>query len=462
MGLKNNQLTKLQPQSLEAENAVIGAILIDKNGYTKVAQIITSHEVFYSPKNSLIFQACSDLFKRNEQIDLLTVTNALRAKKGVNLDIEFLNHIVECSQNVNSSANLEFHSRIVVENWAKRVIIQAGLEMQNAGYEAHEDVFDLINKAQSELNKISNAILRKKPTGIKELMFEAVSEIDNTEVKALKSYISEDFDEKIRLGFSDLVVVAGRPGSGKTSFAVCVFVNNIMRGVNGIFFSIEMKAIQVATKCLSYVSEIKYGETSKGRLNEYQMHEITKAYDAFISLEINPLIDDFSGHTIATIKARALAEPNIKFIIVDYLQIIQGDKSEGNREQQVSAIVRGLKALAKELDICVIALAQLSRATEQRGGDKKPMLSDLRESGSIEQEADIIIFPYRAEYHGITEYEDGTSTKGTAVIINAKNRHGGVGEYTEECEIAVSRFGKRKNFYKDGGVSFDPETGEFF
>ncbi len=424
---------KIPPQALDLEEAVLGAMLIDEKGVNEVIDIL-SPEVFYKKSHQLIFESIQRLFRESEPIDLLTVSADL--KKNKNFEIiggDF--YLIGLSQKVSSSAHIEYHSRIIQQKFIQRKLITISNEIISKSYNESTDVIDLLDEAESKLYDIAQNNIKGSSETAQNLVIQAknrIEEIGNREGSL--SGISTGFEKLDRLtsGWqpSDLIIVAARPGMGKTALALSMARNiSVQKKIPVAFFSLEMSSVQLITRLISAETGLSSDKLRTGKLAPHEWQQLNMKVS---DLESAPLyIDDSAALTIFELraKARRLASAHdIKLIVIDYLQLMNLGSSNkaGNREQEISTISRNLKALAKELNIPVIALSQLSRAVETRGGTKRPILSDLRESGAIEQDADIVSFLYRPEYYGITEWDDDmkTPSEGQGEFIVAKHRNG--------------------------------------
>ncbi len=422
---------KVQPQSLQLEEAVLGAIMINKDALPTVVDILTS-DSFYADRNQMVYKAMLSLFEKSNPIDLLSVTEELR-KAG---ELEVVGgpyYLVELTNRVGSSANIEYHARIIAEKHIQRELIRNSTEVLRDAYDETTDVFNLLDKAEKGLFDITQNNLSRGPEGMSSLAAKMLKQMDELRNK-------EDGLTGVPTGFtnfdrltsglqpSDLFILAARPGMGKTSFVLALARNAAMDAGKGVaIFSLEMSNLQLVQRLVSLEAEIEGMKMRNGKLEDYEWQQMHSAVERLSDAPI--YIDDTPGINIFELRAKARRlhmQHGISMVIIDYLQLMSGggDNKGGNREQEVSAISRALKGLAKELQVPVIALSQLSRAVETRGGTKRPQLSDLRESGSIEQDADMVGFIYRPEYYQIMEDEEGNSLKGIAELIIAKNRHG--------------------------------------
>ena len=447
LGLVSNiELGKLPPQALDLEESVLGALMLEKEALTNIIDILKP-ENFYKDAHKEIYLAITDLFNNSQPIDLLTVTNQL--KKNGTLDIVGGSYYVtKLTTRVNSASNIEFHSRIILEQSIKRELINISSKVQKDAYEDTIDVFDLLDQTEQSLFDVSESHIRKNYKKVQNLMKEAIDELETKKEKkdGITGVPSGFIDlDTITSGWqpSDLVIVAGRPSMGKTAFVLSLIRNasidhNLPMGI----FSLEMSSLQLVNRLISSEAELDSDKIRKGNLKDYEWQQLLHKTDLLQKAPI--FIDDTPALSILELRAKARrlkSQHDIQCIIVDYLQLMTSEygKTSGNREQEIASISRSLKAVAKELNIPVIALSQLSRAVETRGGDKRPVLSDLRESGSIEQDADMVMFIYRAEKYDITEDEDGESTIGVAELLLRKNRNGPTGKVKLKF---VERFAK--------------------
>ena len=430
----NFEKGQIPQQAIDLEEVVLGAMMIDKKGVDEVIDILNS-EAFYKESHQYIFEAILSLFENSEPIDLLTVSSQL--KKDNRLELaggDF--YLISLTQKVSSSAHIEFHARIILQKYIQRSLIKISNEIIEESYDETKDVFDLLDKAEAKLYDVTQGNIKKSSETAQSLVIQAKKKIEAISNKDGLSGIPSGFDkiDKLTSGWqeSDLIIIAARPGMGKTALTLSMARNiAVTQNIPVAFFSLEMSSVQLITRLISSETGLSSDKLRTGRLEKHEWEQLNVKVK---SLEKAPLyIDDTPSLSIFDLraKARRLASQNgIKLIIVDYLQLMTGGGSQknGNREQEISMISRNLKALAKELSIPVIALSQLSRAVETRGGSKRPILSDLRESGAIEQDADIVSFIYRPEYYKIDEWDDDdrSSTDGQAELIVAKHRNGGL------------------------------------
>lgn len=436
-------LGKLPPQALDLEEAVLGALMLEKNALTAVIEFLRP-EHFYTGQHKEIYQSIVDLFKASEPVDMRTVVAQLR-KNGKLEVVGGAYYIAELTSKVSSAANIEYHARIIIEMAIKRELIQISSQVQHEAYEDTTDVFDLLDKTEQSIFAISDSNLRKNYDTMKALMFRAVKELqERKNHKDGLTGVPSGFTrlDRVLSGWqkSDLIIIASRPGMGKTAFVVSALRNAAVDFNYPVaIFSLEMASLQLVNRLISAEAELESEKIKRGTLAEFEWQQLVHKTNRLSTAPI--FIDDTPALSILELRAkcrRLKAEHNIQLIVIDYLQLMKGD-NQGNREQEIASISRALKGIAKELAVPVIALSQLSRGVETRGGDKRPQLSDLRESGSIEQDADIVMFLYRPEYYRITVDEEGIPTQGMAELIVAKHRNGSldtvklkfIGKYTK-------------------------------
>jgi replicative DNA helicase len=425
---------KIPPQAVELERVVLGAMLIDKKGVDEVIDML-NEEVFYVDAHQKIFSAIHELFQETKPIDLLTVSNLLKQRKQhevVGGDF----YLIELTRGVGSSAHIEYHARIILQKYVQRSLIKISTQLIEEAYEDSQDVFDLLDKAEARLYDITQGNLKRSAESAQDLVIQAKKKIEEISNKDGLSGVPSGFDklDEVTSGWqpSDLIIIAARPGMGKTALTLSMARNiAVNKGLPVAFFSLEMSSVQLITRLISSETGLSSEKLRTGRLEKHEWEQLNVKVK---TLEKAPLfIDDTPSLSIFDLRAKArrlASQHGIKLVIIDYLQLmtIGSSQKAGNREQEISTISRNLKALAKELGVPVIALSQLSRAVETRGGSKRPLLSDLRESGAIEQDADIVSFIYRPEYYKIEEWDDEqqSPTEGQAELIIAKHRNGGL------------------------------------
>ncbi|MTH17348.1 replicative DNA helicase [Flavobacterium sp. LC2016-01] len=431
----NLEKGKLPPQVIDLEEAVLGAMMIDKKGVDDVIDILQP-DAFYKDAHKHIFEAILQLFTETQPIDLLTVSTQL--KKNGKLDVaggDF--YLIQLTQKIASSAHIEFHSRIILQKFIQRSLIRISSEIIEESYDETTDVFDLLDKAESKLYEVTQGNIKRSSETAQSLVLQAKKRIEEIAGKEGLSGIATGFEklDEVTSGWqpSDLIIIAARPGMGKTAFVLSMARNVAIQFGHAVaVFSLEMASVQLITRLISSETGLSSEKLRTGKLEKHEWEQLSTKVK---NLEKAPLfIDDTPSLSIFDLRAkcrRLASQHGIKLIIIDYLQLMTAGgngKGGGNREQEISTISRNLKALAKELNVPVIALSQLSRAVETRGSSKRPLLSDLRESGAIEQDADIVSFIYRPEYYKIEEWDDdeASPTAGQAEFIIAKHRNGGL------------------------------------
>lgn len=447
----------IPPQAIELEASVLGAMMIDKKAINTIVEYLPS-VAFYKPEHIIIYSSILEMYRSNIQIDLLTVADFLKAKG----DLQKVGgevYLINLTQKVASSAHIDTHGRIILQMYVKREIIYISNKMMVSSYDETSDIFEILDNAYTQVNNVSELIHAKNEREFKDIkkeVLEKAVKLHNKEIEAGIPTPIKSLSEVINWNNSDLIILAARPGMGKTSFILLAAKEAALNKVPTAFFSLEMSETQLVSRILSIDHKIngrkftKYGinEEEFKILNNSRLNEITLFIDDTPSLSIFDL----------RVKAKRLASQHgIKLIVIDYLQLMTAGKRKVNREQEISLISKNLKALAKELDIPVIALSQLSRAVETRGGSKRPLLSDLRESGAIEQDADIVSFIFRPEYYGQTEWDDDEHTTciGQAEIIIAKHRSGSSDTVRVGWDASTTRFYDLEESEDDNDNFFD-------
>jgi len=431
---------RVPPQSLEAEMAVLGAVLLDNNAFSIATESI-SHNAFYKKAHADIFAAMEGLAARGEAIDIVTLSEELK-QRGTFHSVGAPSYLTQIMDQTHTAANVEHYAGIVLEKFVLRRLITISNDIATQSYAGDRDAAEVLDEAERHIFEISQQGMFKG--------FEPIGAIIRSHFKDIEalyssgSHISgvpspfEDLDS-LTSGFqkSDLIIIAGRPGMGKTSFALNLGQHLALKEKTPVgVFSLEMSSEQLVTRLLCSEARIDSNKLRRGYLksNEYAELAIVAGYLA----EAPIYIDDSAGLSTLELRAKARrlkAEHNIGMLIIDYLQLVSVKERVENRQQQISLISRSLKALAKELEIPIIALSQLSRAVESRGGDKRPMLSDLRESGSIEQDADVVLFLYRPEM-----YDTSDEYRGKAELIIGKQRNGPTGTVNLTFIDSCTRF----------------------
>jgi replicative DNA helicase len=452
----SESLGKLPPQALDLEEAVLGALMLEKNALNAVVEFLKP-EHFYKEAHQEIYTAILTLFKASEPVDMRTVVHQLR--KNAKLELIEGNgayYIAELTSKVSSSANIEYHARVIIEMAIKRNLIEIASQIHHDAYEDTTDVFELLDKTEQSVFEISDSNLRKNYDNMRNLMARAIQELQQLkDHKDGLTGVPSGFTalDRMTSGWqkSDLVIIAARPGMGKTAFVVSALRNAAVDFKLPVaIFSLEMASIQLVNRMISAEAELDSEKIKRGNLADHEWTQLVHKTSRLSSAPV--FIDDTPALTILELRAkcrRLKAEHGIQLIVIDYLQLMRGDNA-GNREQEIASISRALKGIAKELSVPVLALSQLSRSVETRGGDKKPQLADLRESGSIEQDADIVMFLYRPEYYKITVDEEGLPTAGMGEVIIAKHRNGSTGS------VKLKFIGKYTKFADfDAPSSFD-------
>jgi len=445
---------KLPPQALDMEEAVLGALMLQKDPVNDVIDILQP-ESFYKEAHSKIFEAIKELFGESEPIDILTVTQRLRQKGEID-QVGGPFYISQLTNRVASTANTEAHARVISQKYILRELIKVSSNVINKAFDETTDVFDLLDEAESALFKVAEGNIRKNYDSMKDLVYQAGKEIEKAmEQEDGVSGIPSGFHDldRVTAGWqrSDMVVIAARPGMGKTAFVLSLARNVAVQfGHPCAVFSLEMSSLQLVNRLISGESEIPAEDIRKGNFTKEKFNMF---FERTKKLSEAPLfIDDTPGLSVFELRAkcrRLKAQHEIDLVVIDYLQLMSAGGSGGNREQEISTISRSIKEIAKELNVPVLALSQLSRSVESRGGDKRPMLSDLRESGAIEQDADIVCFIYRPEYYQLDTWPDNTPCAGQGEIIIAKHRNGSLED------VRLKFIGKFAKF--DNLDSFDTE-----
>ena len=426
---------RVPPQNIEAEQSVLGAMLIEKEAIPKVMEILRDTD-FYREAHRVIFNAMLELYNKNEAVDMITVTEILKRDNKLE-DVGGIAYVTSLANAVPTAANVTYHASIIEEKSILRQLVSVSTQIASMGYEANDDVKNIIDSAESKILEISNRKKTADFTPINEIVLDSFKSIEA--LMGNKNGLTglptgfEDLDNLTSgLHGSDFIILAARPSMGKTAFALDVVQNVAIRAAKKVggapktvaFFSLEMSKEQLVQRMLCAEANIDSQRLRIGELRDEDWAMLINTADTLSSANI--YIDDTAGITAMDMRSRARrlkAEHGLDLIVVDYLQLMQGSgkkNNNGDRQQEVSEISRSLKALARELDVPVIALSQLSRSVEARQV-KRPMLSDLRESGSLEQDADIVAFLYREDY-----YNPETENKNITELIIAKHRNGPV------------------------------------
>ena len=444
---------KLQPQAIELEQAVLGALMIDNESLSDSIDALRE-EYFYKSEHQKIFKAIINLFNQTQPVDILTVSEELKRMGEID-SVGGLSYISELTNNVASSSNTEFHARIIAEKFIKRSLISISHNIIGDAFNDSVDIFDLLNNAEEKLFTVTEGTLRKSYDKMSTLIKGALENIETLRNKEDGlSGIPSGFSylDRITSGFqnSDLIICAARPGMGKTAFALTMTRNiAIDHSIAVGLFSLEMSAEQLVNRLIASEAELSAGKLRRGDLAD---HEMVQLHEKIKYLSDAPIyIDDTPALTIFELRAKArrlVKNHSVNIIIIDYLQLMSAGNNSGNREQEISTISRSLKGIAKELKIPVIALSQVNRGVESRTGigSKRPMLSDLRESGAIEQDADIVTFIYRPEYYKIYEWDNGDDSRGQGEIIIAKHRNGSLANVRLKFTAEFAKFAELDYF----------------
>ena len=437
---QDTSMLKLMPQSIEAEEAVLGAVLVNPLSLGRIVETLKP-ESFYKPAHRTIYEACLELFKKNDPIDIVTVSQYLMDKDELE-NVGGRSYINDLALNVVTTANIEYYAKIIREKEIKRALINAGSEIVSDAYE-NDDTDIALDNAQK---RIFNIAAQKDTTDLVCIQDLVVSSYEMIE----KRFNNKDELVGVTTGFydldnitsglhkSDLIILAARPAMGKTAFALNLAQNVALKGKKAVaIFSLEMPKQQLVSRMLCAEAEVDSQRVKTGNLQPKDWEKLVEGMTRLSEAKI--YIDDAAGATATDVKAKCrrlmMEEKELGLIVIDYLQLMEGGGNPNDRNQQISQISRSLKGLAKELDVPIIALSQLSRAVESRP-DKRPMMSDLRESGAIEQDADIIMFIYRDEYYN----RDDVENKGKAEVIIAKHRNGSVGTVELLFQSNITKF----------------------
>lgn len=456
---------KVPPHALELEEAVLGALLLDQKVQSEIIDFLQP-EMFYTDAHQRIYRVIKEIFSGTDPIDMLTVTNALK-KSGELEMVGGAYYIAQLTRRVGSAANIEYHARIILQKYIQRRLIEISAEISTEAFEDSADVFELLDKAEQKLFSVSENNLRREHADMRSLVKDALENIEKAS-KHDGSYqgVPSGFSEvdRITAGWqkSDLVVLAARPGMGKTAFVLSMARNIAVDYKRPVaMFSLEMTGVQLVTRLIASETRLSAEKLKKGDLRGDEWQQLHTRLQNLVDAPL--YIDDTPALSIFELRAKARRmkqQYDIQLIIIDYIQLMQGGNNEkgGNREQEISNISRSMKSLAKELNVPIIALSQLNRSVETRGGLKKPLLSDLRESGAIEQDADMVLFIYRPEYYKLEEFEDNTPAAGMAELIIAKHRNGALADIKLRFIAQFAQFADYDEFDADGGEGIAPNT----
>lgn len=449
----------MQPQATDIERVVLGALMIDKDAFSIVSEIIKP-ETFYEPRHQKIYRAVQTLSMNENPVDIMTVIEELR-REGTLEDIGGPTYIVDLSSHVASSANIEYHARILAHKYIARQLISFAGNIETKAFDETTDVDELMQEAESSLFELSQKNMRQDYTQVEPVVDQAIKILQKAaankgELTGIPTGYNKLDDMTAGWQASDLVIIAGRPAMGKTSFALSLAKNIAVDYQRPIaFFSLEMNNVQLVNRLISNVCEIEGKKILNGQLDDEEWKRLDMNVGKLQSAPI--YVDDTPGMSIFELRTKArrlVREKQVEIIMIDYLQLMNANGARfGSRQEEVSTISRSLKGLAKELDIPILALSQLNRTVEGREGleGKRPQLSDLRESGAIEQDADMVLFVHRPEYYRIFEDEKGNDLRGKAQIIIAKHRKGGTGDVLLDFRGEFTRFQNPEHGYRSSG-----------
>ncbi|MCF8377988.1 MAG: replicative DNA helicase [Bacteroidales bacterium] len=442
----NADYGRIPPQALELEEAVLGAIMVERDAVIAVLDILKP-ESFYKEAHQKIYKTIIKISMAEKPIDILTVTEQLR-KEGELEQVGGAAYVTQLTSRVASAAHLEFHARIVAQKFIQRELIRVSSEIQSRAYDDSRDVDELLDYSEQQLFEIAEGNIKKEMAQINTLIKEAISRIEEASKREdALSGVPSGFTKLDRLtsGWqpSDLVIIAARPSMGKTAFVLSMARNMAVEHNQAVaIFSLEMASIQLVNRLIVAETLLPSDRIRNGRLERWEWEQLDYKIKSLVEAPI--FIDDTPAISIFELRAKCRRLKNlhdVKIIIIDYLQLMSGPPElKASREQEVSSISRSLKGIAKELDVPVIALSQLNRSVEMRSGSKRPQLSDLRESGAIEQDADLVLFIHRPEKYGILEDDDGNSLRGIAEIIVAKHRNGAIDDISLKFKEEFAKF----------------------
>lgn len=440
------ELGKVPPQAVDLEEAVLGAVMLEKDAIIAVIDILKA-EYFYKEVHQIIFRSILELSKNLDPIDLLTVTEELRKKNELDM-VGGPYFLAQLTNKIASAAHVEFHARIITQKYIQREMIRISSDIQEKAFDNSMDVDDLIDFAESQLFEVAMGNIKKETQKIDTVIDQALKRIEELSTREEGfSGVPSGFTklDRITSGWqpSDLIIIAARPSMGKTAFILSMGRNMAVEHKKPIaIFSLEMSSLQLVNRMIVSETELASEKIRNGNLKKYEWEQLEIKLKHLVEAPI--FVDDTPAISVFELRAKARRlkiQHDIQLLVVDYLQLMTGPpETAGNREQEVSTISRSLKAVAKELNIPIIALSQLNRSVELRSGDKRPQLSDLRESGAIEQDADLVIFIHRPERFGLLQDAEGNSTKGMAEIIIAKHRNGSVGDVQLKFKAEQAKF----------------------
>ncbi|PWD98545.1 replicative DNA helicase [Marinilabilia rubra] len=463
------EMGKMPPQAVEIEEAVLGALLLEKDAFIAVSELLKP-ECFYRESHQHIFQAISNLFFHEQPVDILTVTEEIK-KIGKMDEVGGAFYVSQLTSRVASAAHIEYHARIIWQKYLQREMIRISSDLQTRSYDESLDVNDLLDEAENSFYLLSQGTMKKEVTQIDPVITESIERIREAGQRTDGlSGVPSGFTglDRMTSGWqsSDLVIIAARPAMGKTAFVLSMARNMAVAHEQPVaLFSLEMSNVQLVNRLIVGETEIPGEKIKNGNLAPYEWEQLDSKIHSLMGAPI--FVDDTPGLSVFELRAkcrRLKKQHDIQIIIIDYLQLMSAaGMNPGSREQEVSMISRSLKGLAKELDVPILALSQLNRGVESRSGleGKRPQLADLRESGAIEQDADMVCFIHRPEYYGLFEDADGYSLEGMAEVIIAKHRNGATGDVRLRFRKELARFEDPElQSLPSAGEGFDPGNGE--
>lgn len=442
----NDQYGRIPPHDTELEEVVLGAMMLEQGAEIDVLNILSS-DSFYSEAHSKIYKAILDLSSAQKPIDIYTVVEQL-SKNGTLEEVGGAYYIASLTEKVGSAAHLEYHARILQQKYIQRQLIKIATEIEDKSYDQTNDVDDILSFSEKSIFDLANGNIKTQTRSMNDVLKEALDHIDEASKRTDGlSGVPSGFTslDRITQGWqnSDMIVVAARPAMGKTAFILSMARNmTVNHKVPVLIFSLEMSAVQLINRLIISETELSSDKIRTGKLEDY---EWTQLDTKIKNLQDAPLyIDDTAAISLFELRSKCIRlkmQHNIGMVMIDYLQLMSGPPEvRGNREQEVSTISRGIKQLAKELNVPIIALSQLSRSAVNRGGDNRPQLNDLRDSGAIEQDADIVCFIHRPQYYGIMQDSEGNSTEGLGQVIIAKHRNGATCDVNLHFRAEFARF----------------------
>ena len=446
MGRVNDAYGRIPPHDTDLEEVVLGAMMLEQGAEIDVLDILTK-DSFYKDANAKIFEAILQLSTSQQPIDIYTVVEQLQ-KNGTLEEVGGAYYVASLTEKVGSAAHLEFHARILQQKFIQRQLIKMSTEIEDRAYDQTSDVNDLLSFSEKSIFDLANGNIKTQTRGMNDVLKEALAHIDEASKRTDGlSGVPSGFTslDRITQGWqnSDMIVVAARPAMGKTAFILSMARNMVVNHrVPVLIFSLEMSAVQLINRLIISETELSSEKIRTGKLAD---HEWIQLDTKIKNLQDAPLfIDDTAAISLFELRSKCIRlkmQHNIGIVMIDYLQLMTGpEEVRGNREQEVSTISRGIKQLAKELNVPIIALSQLSRNTVARGGSNRPQLNDLRDSGAIEQDADIVCFIHRPEYYGQTQDAEGNSTEGLGQVIIAKHRNGATCDVNLHFRAEFARF----------------------